>query len=97
MFYYANGRETYSGNCRKDGEEIKYRRSPFTKEKKWYLYSRKIFENDKIVSSKFYGDPFRKEEQIYEGKIIIPYDEYIFVDMGRGVKGMNYVVPKKTK
>lgn len=96
-YYYTTENDTFSGNCRKDGEEIKYRRSPFTKEKKWYLYSKKIFKNDKVVSSEYYRDPFWNEKQIYEGKIIVPYDknEYMFISLGK--YGNDFITRKETK
>lgn len=96
------GGSAYFGNCRKDGEEIMYIRSPFTKEKKWYLYSKRIFENDEIVSSEFYKDPFRTKELSWGKKIQVPYEENEYTLEYRPVRllgkgGGPYVIPKETK
>jgi antitoxin component YwqK of YwqJK toxin-antitoxin module len=65
-----------SGNCRKDGEEISYRRTPFTKDKEWYRYSEITYKDDQIINSKFYRDPFQKDELMNNSrKIIVPYKE----------------------
>jgi hypothetical protein len=67
-----------SGNCRKDGEEISYRRTPFTKDKEWYRYSKITYKDDQIIKSIFYKDPFRKDELMNNSRpreIIVPYKE----------------------
>ena len=66
-----------SGNCRRDGEEITYRRTPFTKDKEWYRYSEITYKDDKITNSIFYRDPFHKDELMKENtkEIIVPYKE----------------------
>jgi antitoxin component YwqK of YwqJK toxin-antitoxin module len=81
-----------SGNCRKDGEEITYKRTRFTKNKDWYPLSKIVYKDDRIVSSEFYRDPFIKKELLNsQNQVLLPYKEYTYIKSS-GWTGL-YVLP----
>lgn len=80
------------GDCRKDGEEITYKRTHFTKNKDWYPLSKKVYKDDRIVSSEIYKDPFIKKELLNsQNQVLLPYKEYTVITL----KGRGYVVPNR--
>jgi hypothetical protein len=53
-----------SGVCKKDGEEIKYRRSIFSPNQDWYLHSKKVYQNGNLVKVNYFDDPNYQEGMI---------------------------------
>jgi len=62
----------YAAGCRKDGEETVYRRSPFTKNQDWFLYASRTYQDDEVIREKYFRDPNKKNELIWNGNIVLP-------------------------
>lgn len=64
---YYQGRDNFSGNCRKDGEQVQYVRSIFSPNQSWVLHSKKVFQNDRIDKEEYFIDPYYQEGMLWGG------------------------------
>ena len=58
-------RDLFSGQCKKDGEQIKYKRSVFSPNLDWYLHTRSVYQDGSLIEYEKFDDPYYQEGMIY--------------------------------
>lgn len=57
--------DRFTGQCKKDGEQIKYKRSVFSPNQDWYLHTRSVYQDGSLIEYEKFDDPYYQEGMIY--------------------------------